>query len=104
MRGVTGVELTFLYGNLVEEIHMECLQGIIGVTDDNILLIIKRIYRLIKVVRQYHKKCVNISRKIVFKEGDVDPCIVKKINLGFCFVAVFIDSNLLVGDKTMSNH
>ncbi len=56
------------------------------------------IYGLVQAARQYYKHIVAILKKIGFIGGDVDPCLfTKKSKLGMCYVAIYVDDNLIVG-------
>ena len=69
------VKTAFLYGELEEEIYMECPQGMQDATKDDILLPTACIYGLVQAARQYYKKVVKILKEIGFTGGDVDPCL-----------------------------
>ncbi len=43
--------------------------------EDDVLALNKCIYGLVQVVRQYHKKAVEVLRKNEFNGGEVDPCL-----------------------------
>ena len=95
---IADVETAFLYGDLEEDIYMECPAGMIGVTKDDVLSLNKCIYGLVQAARQYHKKVTAILRNIGFSGGDVDPCLFcKKTDKGICLIAMYVDDNLLVG-------
>ena len=72
---IVDVETAFLYGELEEEIYMECPPGMRNVTNDDILLLLQCIYGLVQAARQYYKKVVKILKKIGFQGGNVDPCL-----------------------------
>ena len=41
---------------------------------------------------------VTILKKIGFTGGDVDPCLFsKKSKKGLCFIAIYVDDNLMIG-------
>ena len=95
---IADVETAFLYGTLEEEIFMECPPGMPEAQEDEVLLLQKCIYGLVQAARQYNKKMVEILKKIGFTGGDVDPCLfVKRSSKGICFIAIYVDDNLLVG-------
>jgi len=101
---IVDVETAFLYGTLEEEIYMECPPGMGEVIDDcreiedSILLLRQCIYGLVQAARQYYKRFVTILKKIGFKGGDVDPCLFsKKSEKGLCFIAIYVDDNLMIG-------
>ena len=56
-----------LYGDLDEEIYMECPEGMVGVTNEDVLLLNKCIYGLVQASRQYHKKAVEILKRLNFQ-------------------------------------
>ena len=96
---IADVETAFLYGDLEEEIYMECPPGMTGITSDQVLLLLKCIYGLVQAARQYHKKFVTILKSIGYTGGDVDPCLfVRKTKQGICFVGIYVDDNLLIGN------
>jgi len=95
---IVDVETAFLYGELEEEIYMECPPGMRNVTNDDILLLLQCIYGLVQAARQYYKKVVKILKKIGFRGGDVDPCLFSRQNeKGICLIALYVDDNLMVG-------
>ena len=95
---IVDVEAAFLYGKLKEEIYMECPQGMQDTTKDDVLLFTACIYGLVQAARQYYKKVVKILKEIGFTGGDVDPCLFcKQSDKGICFIALYVDDNLLVG-------
>ena len=78
---------------------MEIPKGMTGWTDE-CLLLLKSIYGLIQAARQWHQKFMEILKKIGFKGGEVDPCLVHKYNaLGWILMSVYIDDNCCVGSK-----
>ena len=97
---IADVETAFLEGKLEEEIFMECPKGMKGVSQDDILSLTACIYGLVQASRQYYKRFASVLRKAGFVGGDVDPCIfMKKSSLGVCYIATYVDDNLLVGHK-----
>ena len=70
------VETVFLYGDLKEERDMECLKGMNNFGKDCIISN-KCIYGLVKAVRHYYKKALNIFKKAGSSRGIVDPCLIK---------------------------
>ena len=94
---IVDVETAFLYGELDEEIFMECPPGMQGVSQDKILALLQCIYGLVQAARMYHKKFVMIFKKIGFTGGKVEPCLYsKKWELGLCYVAIYVEDNLIV--------
>jgi hypothetical protein len=101
---IVDVETAFLYGELEEEIFMECPSGMQGVNKDNVLLLHQCIYGLVQAARQYYKKIKEILNSIGFLGGDVDPCLFyRKNKKGTCYIALYVDDNLIVGDMSAIN-
>ena len=71
---IVDVETAFLYGDLEEEIYMEC-PARMNSKEGEILILDKCIYVLVQSSRQYHRKAVKILKKLGFEGGDVDPCL-----------------------------
>ena len=74
---IVDVETAFLYGELDEEIYMECPPGMKSKAGE-ILILGQCIHGLVQSARQYHKKAVKILQKIGFVGGDVDTCLFMK--------------------------
>jgi len=97
---IINVESAFLYGDLDEEIYMDLLDGMMGFKDE-CLLLLKAIYRLVQVVRQWHKKLIDVFKKISFKGGIADPCLMMQQNkLGVNLMSIYMDDNFCVGKQT----
>ena len=96
---IVDVETAFLHGDLEEEIYMECPEGLEGANKQEDALLLRRCtYGLVQAARQYHKKAVEVLRKIGFVGGDVDPCLYMRRNkFGIVFIAIYVDDNLMVG-------
>ena len=95
---VVDVETAFLYGDLEEEIYMECPKGLEGVTHEDALALNQSIYGLVQASRQYHKKMVVILRQIGFVGGNVDPYLLMRMyKCGTVYVVLYVDDNLVVG-------
>ena len=98
---IVDVESEFLYGDLDEEIFLNCPKGMPRTTDQDALKLQKCIYGLVQAARQYHKKMVEVLKSIGFEGGDVDPCLyMKRDKNGLIYVALYVDDNLLIGDET----
>ena len=50
---IVDIETAFLYGQIEEEIFMECPPGMEGVTKENVLGLKECIYKLVQAARQY---------------------------------------------------
>ena len=95
------VRTACLYGNLDEEIYMECPPGLKTIWDE-ILILDKCICGLIQAAHQYCKKTLEILCKLGFTGGDGDQChFVWKSSKGTIFISLHIANNLMVGDKAV---
>ena len=101
---IVDVETAFLYGDLEEEIYMECPAGMDS-KEGEVLILDKCIYGLVQSARQYHRKAVKILKKIGFEGGDVDPCLYMKesTKFGKVYIALYVDDNLIVGHPEAIN-
>ena len=84
---------------------MECPPGIqeVGLGDVNreedAVLLLESIYGTVQSARQYFKKAVRILKEIGFTGDEMDPCLFwRKSNKGTCYIALYVDDNLLIGD------
>ena len=101
---IVDVETAFLYGELDEEIYMECPPGMKSKADE-ILILGQCIYGLVQSARQDHEKAVEILRKNGFVGGEVDPCLfMKKSEKGLVYIALCVGDNLLVGHPEAIKH
>ena len=91
---IVDVETIFLYGNLEEEINMGCPPGMDS-KEGEVLILDKYIYGLVQRARQYHRKAVQILKKIRFEGGQMDPCLYMKesTELGPIYIAFYVDNN-----------
>ena len=69
------VETAFLYGDLKEEVYMDCPEGMVDIAEDEALLLQSTIYGLVQSARQYHKKATSVLKELGFTGGTVDPCL-----------------------------
>ena len=95
---IVDVETAFLYGDLDEEIFMDCPPGMEH-EEDECLELNKSIYGLVQAARQYYLKFTQVLRKIGFIGGKADPCLFKRQDTnGTVFIAIWVDDSLLIGD------
>ena len=88
---IDSLETAFLYGDLEEEIYMECPQGM-----SNIKMMTASFSTS---ESKYYKKNIEILKSSRFVRGSINPCLfVKKSAKGIVCVALYIDNNLMVGD------
>ena len=57
---VVDIETAFLYGDLEEDIYMECPQGMADVKKDDSIILNTYVYGLVQAACQYYKKVVEI--------------------------------------------
>ena len=93
---IVDVETAFLYGELEEEVYMICKEIH---EEDEVLLLQHSIYGLVQSARQYFKYFINKLRKIGFKGGYPDPCLMTRHDKnGIVFTSIWVDDSLLVGN------
>ena len=98
---IVNVETAFLYGDLEEEVYMTCPE-IHG--PDEVLELLHSIYGLVQAARQYYKKFISVLKKIGFKGGYPDPCLLTRKNeSGVVYIAIWVDDLLMVGDTKAIN-
>ena len=79
---------------------MECPQGMAGIKKEDCIFSKKCICGLIQAAWQYYKKAVEILKSSGFDGGSIDPCLyVKRIAKGIVYVALYVDDNLMIGNK-----
>jgi len=89
----------FLYGELEEEIFMNCPPGMDHEKDD-ILLLNKTIYGLVQSARQWYKKLVEILEKLGFQQSLADPCLlVKRTENSIVIITLYVDDCYCIGTK-----
>ena len=88
------IETAFLYGDLDEEIYMECPAGLEH-DEDEVLLLLKPIYGLIQVARQFYKKWKHVLEKIGFESNQIDPCLFSKKKE--MYIGSYVDDNITLG-------
>ena len=94
------VETAFLYGDLDEEIFMECPDGMRS-SRNECLRLNKSIYGLVQAARSWNKKIVEILKKKGFKGGMADPCLwTRTTEKGTVFLGIYVDDNLIVGNES----
>ena len=59
---IVDVETAFLYGDLKEEIYMECPQGMSNKRKYDCINVDKFFYDLVQAARQYYKKAIEIMK------------------------------------------
>ena len=77
---IVDVETAFLYGDMEKEVYMTCPK--IHVPDE-VLELSHSIYGLVQAACQYYKKFISVLKKIGFKGGYPDPCLLTRKNEQF---------------------
>jgi Reverse transcriptase (RNA-dependent DNA polymerase) len=101
------IEVAFLHGNLDEEIYMYCPPSY-DHEPDEVLLLLKALYRLVQAARQFFKKFTSIMKQIGFEQNPAEPCMLfKKEDSGLPIVVIHVDDWYVIGseenmDKLMS--
>ena len=97
---VVDVKTAFLYGDLEEEIFMECPRRMSDVKKDDCIILDKCIYSLVQAACQYYKKAVKILKSSGFIGGNIHLCLyIKKSAKGIVYVALYVDDNLMIGNN-----
>ena len=96
---IVDVETAFLYGDLEEEIIMDCPPGMFDAKPNEALLLGRCIYGLVQASRKYHKKMTDILQGIGFVGGIIDLCLfVRKSLADIVYIALYVDDNLMIGN------
>ena len=103
---VMDVETAFLYGEIDEEIFLKSPAGMEeidpGPSPEDCYQLLKGIYGLCQVARQFWKNFVNITKQkpFRFQVSPADPCMPFKENeLGVCINIMYVDDMLIIGKK-----
>ena len=103
---VMDVETAFLFGEIDEEIFispvgMEEIDP--GSSSADSYQLLKGIYGLWQVARQFWKTFVNTTKQepFGFQVSDEDPCMLFKKNmLGVCIIIMYVDDMLIIGKRS----
>ena len=70
--------------------------------NDECVALQKSVYGLVQSARQWWKKFVEVLIKLGFKKTKIDPCLLKKEDGGkVCYFCVYVDDNLIIGDRAL---
>ena len=72
---IVNIETIFLYGDLEEEIYMECPHGMSNNKKDDCIILNKWVYGLFQAAMQYYKNAIKILKNLGFVGGNIDPCL-----------------------------
>ena len=101
---IVEVEMTFLHGNIQEEIYMNIPEGM-NIDSNNCLLLTKTIYGLVQSAREFYKKLISVLKLIGFKENKSDPCLLSRWNQdGILLIGIYVDDCLVVGKERDIDH
>ena len=82
-------EVTFLHGDLEEDIYIDCTQGLEDAKEDECVKLLHTIYGIVQPAHQFRKKLVNGLNNMGFKGGYPDLCLMwRKNDLGMIFISL----------------
>jgi Reverse transcriptase (RNA-dependent DNA polymerase) len=91
------VEVSFLHGDLDEEIYMNCPPGLEHEPDECVLLL-KALYGLVQAARQFFRKFTAIIKSIGFQLNPAEPCMLfKKEDSNLTVNVIHVDDCYLIG-------
>ena len=92
------VKMTFLNGNLEEEVFMKQPEGFSSSEGEHLVCKLKKsIYGLKQASRQWYLKFHEVITLFGFEENIMDQCIYQKVNGSkICFLVLYVDDILLV--------
>ena len=102
------VKTAYLYGELDEEVYMEVPQGLEGVPEGHVLLLIKALYGLKQAGRQWYNSLRNVMEEFNMKRIEADPHtfivskVVDKVKR-LLIVPVYVDDLFPFGDKVLTD-
>ena len=100
------VNMTFLHGNLEEEIYMQQPEGFVRKGKENLVCQLKKsLYELKQAPQQWHRKFEAFMVEHDFHKTQVDHCVfVKRYDRGdFLILLQYIDDLLIIGEEPMKN-
>ncbi|RVW67331.1 Retrovirus-related Pol polyprotein from transposon TNT 1-94 [Vitis vinifera] len=91
------VKMTFLNGNLEEEVYMKQLEGFSSNGGEHLVCKLKKsIYGLKQASRQWYLKFHDVISSFGFVENIMDQCIYQKVSGSkICFLVLYVDDILL---------
>ena len=91
------VKITFLNGDLEEEVYMKQLEGFSSSNGKHLVCKLKKsIYRLKQASRQWYLKFHNVISSFDIVESIIDQCIYDKISVSkILFLVLYVDDILL---------
>ena len=96
--------MTFLNGNLEEEVYMKQPEGFSSSSGEHLVCKLKKsIYGLKQASRQWYLKFHNVISSFGFMENIMDQCIYQKVSGSkICFLVLYVDDILLAtNDKSL---
>ena len=92
------VRMTFLNGNLEEEVYMKQPEGFSSSEGEHLVCKLKKsIYGLKQASRQWYLKFHEVITSFSFEENIMDQCIYQKVSGSkICFLVLYVDDILLV--------
>ena len=103
IREIVDVETAFLYDDLEEEIYLKIYNGLDLITgeeydSDNCLILLKAMYGLVQVARQFYKKLIYVRvTKMGFVKCEADGCLLIQLNdIRTVILYIYVDDMLVV--------
>ena len=95
------IKTTFLNGELQEEIYMDQSKGFITLRQEkNVCKVVKSLYGLKQVPKQWHEKFDNIMISNDFKIYECDKCVyAKSTPNGYVIVCLYMNDMLIFGNN-----
>ena len=86
------IETASLYGDLEEEVYMDCPEGMVDIDKDEVLLLQSTISGLVQSARQYCKKTTSILKNLGFTGDTVEPCLFyRETEKGKVYFGLYVD-------------
>ncbi|GJR87328.1 retrovirus-related pol polyprotein from transposon TNT 1-94 [Tanacetum coccineum] len=95
------VKMTFLNGNLEEEIYMNQPEGFIALGQESkVFRLVKSLYSLNQSPKQWHQKFDHTMLHSGFKINECDKCVyVKDTSSGYVILCLYVDDMLIIGSN-----
>ena len=97
------VKITFLNGNLDEEVYMEQPEGFVLLGNENkVCKLIKSVYGLKQAPKQWHEKFDSVILEFGFEHNSADKCIYSKFTENYgVIICLYINDMLIIGTNML---
>ena len=93
------VKMTFLNGNLFEEVYMTQLEGFIYGNGDKVFKLQRSIYGLKQASRSWNIRFDETIKEFGFSQNPDEPCMHKKVSgSAVVFIVLYVNDILLIGN------